>query len=167
MADISTFPTIHQVLWNDGPVRTFTAGEAITAGQLVGYAATGVSDTVVGMDKTAGEQPVGVALTGAANGAPVAVCMDGCEVEMAVADDTTGIDAGNAVEWNDNAVKGTVSEYTPRADLASTVIDGADDTTIDGSTWVIGQAMEDIAGGGTGKVRLKIRQELYTDHAVV
>lgn len=167
MTDISAFPTIQRVLVSGENTRTFICGETITAGQVVGFAATGVSNTIWGMDVTASEEPVGVAIYGGVAGDYIAVACNGCEAIVAVADDTTGIDAGGLVEWNDNAVKGTVSEFAPRAALASTVIDGTNDTTIDGTTWIIGQAMEDIAGGASGKILINIQLMLYTDHAVV
>ena len=167
MTDITTFPTIQQVIHNDGPTWTFTATEAVTAGQAVGGAATGVSNAVVPLDATTGENAIGVALYDAAAGAIVAVCLDGCIVTVANADDTTAIDAFGYVMQNDNSVKGTVSEFTPRADLASTVIDATNDTTIDGSALIVGQALEDIAGGGTGKILVKTSIMLYSDHAVV
>lgn len=168
MADISAFPTIRNVLVGDsGTVLNGIAGETIKAGQVVGMAATGVSNTYVCMDQTAGERPIGVALHDAASAGRLAVASVGCIVNVAVADDTTGIDAGALVEVNDNAVKGTVSEFTPRADLGSTVIDASNDTTIDGSANVIGFALEDIAGGSYGPVLLVPYLILYSDHAVV
>ena len=167
MTDITTFPTIQQVIHNDGPTWTFTATEAVSAGQAVGPAATGVSNAVVPMDATVGENALGVALFDAAAGAKCTVCLDGSIVTVANADDTTAIDAGGYVMQNDNSVKGTVSEFTPRADLASTVIDATNDTTIDGSALIVGQALEDIAGGGTGKILVKTSIMLYSDHAVV
>ena len=168
MADISAFPTIPQVLVDDfGPTRTFIAGEALTAGMVVGMAATGVSNTVVAMDNTAGERPLGVAVNDIASGARGLIAMAGCIVNVAVADDTTGIDAGALVEVNDNAVTGTVSEFAPRADLSSTVIDASNDTTIDGSANIIGIALEDIAGDSYGPVLLCPYLILYSDHTVV
>ena len=42
MTDITAFPTIHQVVMNDGgPLRTFTFTEAASAGQAVGTANLG------------------------------------------------------------------------------------------------------------------------------
>ena len=113
MADISAFPTITKVIkyGSTGNVQTYTAGEAISAGQVVGIAATGVSNTVVVMDATSGENGVGVALYGAASGSPVAVAKDGCVVKVANADDTTAIDAGSTVVQDGNSVGGTVSAY--------------------------------------------------------
>jgi len=167
MTDITTFPTIAQVLVEGDNLHRFIAGEALTAGQVVGFAATGVSKTVVAMDATSGEQPVGVVIFDADSGDTCTVACRGCWVKVANADDTTAIDAGGLVEWNDNSVKGCVSEFTPRADLASCTIDATNDTTVDGSTWIIGQAMEDITGGGYGIIEVNPQLMLYSDHTVV
>lgn len=150
MADITTFPSIQDVLVFGDNVREFTATEAITQGQVVGFAATGVSDAVVPMDATSGETAVGVAIETAAIGAMVKVAMIGCVVKMANADDTTAIDAGSYVEQNDNAVMGTVNAV----DVADIV--GAVGT---GHYGVIGIAEADIAGGASGNVRI---EPLYT-----
>lgn len=112
MADITTFPAIQDVLVSGDNVHEFTATEAVTAGMIVGYAATGVDSAVVPMDATADEQCVGVAIEDAAITKKVKVAMDGCIVKVANADDTTAIEAGVYVEDNDNAVQGTVSVLT-------------------------------------------------------
>jgi hypothetical protein len=146
MADISAFPAIQDVLVSGKNVREFTATEAITAGMVVGYAATGVSNAVVPMDGTSGETAIGVAIKSAAITKKVKVAMLGCVVKMVNADDTTAIDAGDYVEQNDNALQGTVSP----ADVAD--ISGAVGT----SHWgVIGIAEEDIAGSAYGRVRIQ------------
>ena len=139
MADIGTFPTIQQVVINDsGPIRSYTFTEAAKAGQAVGYAATGVSNAVVPMDATAGEQCIGVAVYDVEAGDMGAVAMDGNEVIVANADDTTAIDSGDIVELNDNAVQGTVSTLAL--------------TQFTANHYVPGIALEDIAGAGTGKI---------------
>lgn len=168
MTDISAFPTIHQV-WKGGapPLPGFTAKEAITAGMVVGMAGSGDGYGVVCMDQTAGERPFAVAMITAASGAPITLLGPGSIAEVAVADDTTGVDAGSWVETNDNPVKGTVNEFSPRADLGSTVIDASNDTTIDGSANIIGMAMNDGAGGGTFDLLVIPYLILYSDHAVV
>lgn len=144
MTDISAFPTISVVAENgQANTVTFTAGENITAGQVVGFAATGVSKTVVVMDATSGEHAIGVALYTATSGNVVAVCLPGSICYVANADDTTGIDAGDWVQQNDNAVGGTVSA----ASLAAT--GGA---TASLNELVVGMAIDDIAGGGTGRI---------------
>jgi len=129
MADIATFPTIHDVLYAGDNIQSFTASEAIKAGQAVGFAAAGVSLSVVPLDNTAGENAVGVALYDAAIGEKVAVACMGCICYVANADDGTVID---------NSVKGTVSEHAFGA--------------VEGTYLLIGQAIEDIAGGGTGRI---------------
>lgn len=143
MADISAFPTIRDVLKGGQNTQKFTAGAAVKAGQVVGFAATGVSMTLHPMDATSGEKPVGVALYDAAIGDEFAVCMPGTVAKVANADASTGIDAGDYLETNDNAVKGTVSAV----DVAAT--GGA---TVTCHFAVIGIALDDIAGGGTGRM---------------
>ena len=168
MADISAFPTIHGVVIGDrGPLRSFTFTEAAKAGMAVGFAATGVSNAVVPMDKTSGEQCIGIAVYDVEAGDMGSVAMDGNIAVVANADDTTAIDAGDQVMQDDNAVQGAVSAFTPRADLSSTVIDGTNDTTVDGSAQIVGIALEDIAGGGTGEILVKVGLALYSDHTVV
>ena len=143
MGDISTFPTIHQVVINDsGPIRTFTFTEAASAGQAVGFAAAGISNAVVPMDATAGEQCIGVAVYAVEAGDEGAVAMDGNIVVVANADDTTAIDAGDQVELNDNAVQGTVSALTL--------------TQFTANHYVLGIALEDIAGSGTGEILVQV-----------
>lgn len=167
MTDIGTFPTIQRVLSEGDNVHGFTAGEAITAGMAVGFAATGVSNTVVRMDDTAGENALGVAIYDADSGAEVLVACIGCIVTVANADDTAGIDAGDILMQNDNAVLGTVSTFTPRADLGSCTLDASNDTTVDGSARLVGIALEDIAGSAVGRMLVQPMLMLYTDNTVV
>lgn len=143
MTDITTFPTIKNVVEFGDNILPLVAGEAITAGQAVGPAATGVSGSVVAMDATSGEWPIGVAVFTAASGAPISVASIGCVVYVANADDTTGIDAGDWVECNDNAVKGTVS---------TVVVAATGGATATLHLGVLGRAIDDIAGGGTGRI---------------
>lgn len=143
MADIGAFPTIHGVVIDDrGPIRSFTFTEAASAGMAVGFAATGVSNAVVPMDATAGEQCIGVAVYDVEAGDLGAVAMDGNIVVVANADDTTAIDAGDQVELNDNAVQGTVSALTL--------------TQFTANHYVLGIALEDIAGAGTGEILVQV-----------
>lgn len=135
MADIGTFPEIKQVLHNDGPTFRFIAGAAIKAGQVVAFAATGVSDTVHPAIAGTTAQPIGVAVLPAARDAPVTVALVGSIVTVANADDSTAIDAGEAVSDNDCAVGGTVS-------VAATTATG----------YSIGVTLDDIAGGKTGRI---------------
>ena len=143
MADISAFPTIHGVVKDDaGPLRSFTFTEAASAGMAVGFAATGISNAVVPMDATAGEQPIGVAVYDVEAGDKGSVAMDGNIVVVANADDTTAIDTGDYVEMNDNAVQGTVSALAL--------------TQFTANHYVLGIALEDIAGAGTGEILVQV-----------
>ena len=145
MADITAFPTMTQIVEYLDTSRTFIASGAITQGMVVAYSDTGVTDTVVGSVAESGGRPIGVAITSAADGAKVTVAMGKSRVRVAIADDTTGVDAGHLVETNDCAVKGTVSSVTETATGGATV------TT---HTQVVGVALEDIAGGSYGLIEL-------------
>lgn len=147
MADISTFPTITDgILHNSNAnIGNYTAGETLKAGQVVGFESAGTTDTIFAMDASIGETPVGVVLYDTNNGDKTAVAENGALVTIANADDTTAIDAGDSVKENDNSVKGTVS---PAA--------GAGGIPAAGDLWIIGQAKEDIAGSGTGKILVNI-----------
>jgi len=167
MTDISAFTAIPQVLVRGENIGTYTASGAIVAGQVVCFAATGVSKVVLACIAGTDTKPIGVALGSVADGKVIAVAMDGCVVNMRNADDTATIDAGHEVEWNDNAVGGTVSELSVRAALASTVIDGTNDTTVDTMSYIIGRAVEDIAASSYGPVEIAIDTYVPSDHAVV
>ena len=146
MADIAAFPTMHDVLKFGDNIQTFTATSAVKAGQVVAINATGVSGAVDPSVATSGSRSVGVALYDAAAAAKVAVAMTGCIADVANADDTTTIDAGDYLETNNNAVKGTVDV----ADIAA--ISGAVGTNhLD----VIGIALDDIAASGTGRMLIQ------------
>lgn len=142
MADITAFPTITDVLAHEGLLRTYVATEAWAAGQVIGVAATAVSGAMVPMDATADEQCMGVAIYGVGAGSKGAVAMDGCVVKVANADDTNVIEQGDWVELNDNAVQGTVSKLAL--------------TQFTANHYVVGYAMENIAGGATGLIRIQI-----------
>ena len=144
MADISAFPAIAQVVEYLGATSTFIATAAITQGQVVAFSATGVSDSVVASVAEAGGRPIGVAISSQATaGGKVSVAMLGSIVRVAMADDTTGADAGDLLETNDCAVKGTVST------AAETAISGAVGTA---HPQVVGVALDDIAGGSYGRM---------------
>lgn len=148
MTDISAFPSITQVCdrghQNSGP---YTAGATIKAGMVVAYARTGVTDTVHPHKKGTTGSVVGVAAEDASTGDWLNVYEDGAVCYLANADDTTGIDAGAVVEGNDNAVGGTISAATGAATTAE-----ASELMAD----VVGMALEDIAGGATGRVKIRI-----------
>ncbi len=149
MADIGTFPTIRNVLETGENIISFTAGAAITAGQVVAFHGTGVSKTVHPAKKGTTVLPVGVALYSAASGAQVAVAIAGSVAYVANADDTTGIDAGDPLEDNDNAVGGTVSALALAGALAM--------------RYCVGYALDDIAGAGTG--RMLVQPHIVIDAA--
>lgn len=148
MADIAKFPTITQVVDRgyqfSGPYK---AGSTIKAGMVVAYARTGVTDTVHPHIKGTTGSIVGVAAEDAATGDWLNVYEDGAVCYLANADDTTVIDAGAVVEGNDNAVGGTISAAAGAATTAEGTELMAD---------VVGVALEDIAGGATGLVKIRI-----------
>ena len=139
MADIATFPTIRNVLERGDNLKQYTAGAAISPGQIVAFHGTGVSKTVHPAIKGTTYTIAGVALFGAAAGDQVTVCGRGCHVYVANADDTTGIDAGDPAEDNDNAVGGTVS--------ACALVEAGVVAVV---KVIAGYVIEDIAGGATG-----------------
>lgn len=141
-AAIAAFPTMTDVLVHDALVRTYTFTEAASSGMAVGFAATGVSNAVVPMDATAGEQPIGVAIYDVGAGEKGSVAMNGCVVLVANDNDTTAIDAGDHVAPAGTTVQGTVL-------LAPLGIKTAD-------LYYLGIALEDIAGNGTGEVLVSV-----------
>lgn len=142
MGRIAAFPTIHQVVLDDsGPLRYFTFTEAASAGMAVGFAATGVSNAVVPMDATAGEQPIGVAVYDVEAGDIGAVVMDHNIVNMANDHATTAIDAGDFVGPVNSTVQGAVVEIALGQQSADAYYSGI--------------ALEDIAGSDVGAVLLK------------
>lgn len=136
MTDITTFPTIHDVLYDGDNIKDYTAGAAITAGQVVAIHGTGVDKTVHPAVKGTTGRPVGVALYTVASGEKVAVAGPGCRVYVANAESNVAIDAGDPLEDNDNAVGGTVSALALAGALAI--------------RWCVGYADDDIAVSGTG-----------------
>lgn len=142
MADTDPFPTIHQVVKDDaGPIRTFTFTEAAKAGMAIGFAAAGVSNAVVPMDATSGEQPIGVAVYDVEAGDKGAVAMDGCIVEVCNAEAGV-IDAGDYVETNNAAVQGCVSPLAL--------------TQFTANHYVVGIALEDIGANVTGDILVQV-----------
>ena len=148
MADIGTFPTITQVCdQGHRNARAVKAGADIKAGMVVAYADTGVTDTVHPHIKGTTASIAGVAMYDIASGSWGTILTNGAIVYVANADDTTGIDAGAVVEGNDNAVGGTVSAAAYEL------------TTAEGEEYkndLLGYAIEDIAGGATGRVMINI-----------
>lgn len=144
MADIAAFPDMgDDILVSGDNIKRYIAGAAITKGQAVAIHGTGVSETVHPAVKGTTASVEGVALATVASGENVAVAGPGCVVYMANADDTTGIDAGSGVEDNDNAVGGTISALPANSGAATAAYAN-----------LVGVAIDDIAGGATGRVRL-------------
>jgi len=168
MSAIGTWAAItNDVLVDGDNILSFIAGETIYAGQVVGFAATGVDHTVVVMDQTALEHAVGVALYNATVGQYLAVASLGCICNIANGSDALTIDAGDWVQQSAATAKGMVDIFTARADLAATTIDVSNDTTIDGSAYLVGLAFDDILPSTFGRVLIMPYLLLYSDHAVV
>ena len=142
MADITAFPSFNPSEGGDlKGVGTYTAGAAITAGQVVAFATTGVSKTVHPAVSGTTGQVIGVALYTVASGAEVAVAEIGSKVLVANDGDSATIDAGDWVEVSDNAVCGTVSVLSTAATTTQAI-----------NYNVIGVAIEDIAASSYGLV---------------
>jgi hypothetical protein len=124
-----------------GLVMTFKAGAAITAGALVAFADSGVSNTVHPATTATGAF-VGVAgNTVTAAGQDVTVYMDGSVVTVRMAADDSAIDAGHWVMVG--AVAGTCIEWDP-------AIGGHAATADAQGTAPIGKALKDsVVGGAT------------------
>lgn len=119
-------------------VRTYKAGAAILAGQLVGIHGTGVDFTVHPTVDGTIDNCVGVALhSQATTGGYVAVAGNGSVLKVCEG-------AGSNIDAGDNLMLGSV------AGCAVTASDSADDT------W-IGYALEDITANHTGYVELQIQ----------
>ncbi len=146
MTDIATFPTITAVCDRGHRFSgSYKAGATIKAGMVVAFALTGVSETVHPAIKGTTGTVAGVAAEDASTGEWFTVYEDGAVVYVANADGTTGIDAGAIVEVNDNAVGGTVSAVATAGTSGGEV-----------SANVVGTVIEDIAGGSTGRMIIRI-----------
>jgi hypothetical protein len=139
MADVSSFPARHTILVTDPQIadlRTFTAGEDITAGMIVELdTATGDNIVKPGDSDDAGPV-VGSALFGASSGDPVTVCMPGCIVYVANEDDGSAVGESTLLQLADNNVGGLVLAYAS------------------GAGYIVGLALEDIAANGWGRAIL-------------
>lgn len=133
MADITTFPALHDVLVSGNNIQSYTAGEDLKAGQVVGFDTAQTTEVIISMNATAGENAIGVVLYDVLSGDLGSVAEVGCVVNMVNADDAADIHAGAWVVQDDNAVGGTVSEYTGS-----------------GAAKIVGQAREFNAGGAAG-----------------
>jgi hypothetical protein len=148
MTAIGTFPKITQVCdQGHRNARAVKAGAAIKAGMVTAYADAGGSDTVVPHVKGTTASIAGVAAYDIASGAWGTIYLNGAIVYVANADDGTGIDAGAVVEGNENALGGTVSAA---AYALTTAVDEEYKNDL------LGYAIEDIAGGATGRVMINI-----------
>lgn len=115
-----------------GPTKTFIAGAAILEGQVVGFAATGVSRGVIPTDTDASAGVVGVAMHDAASGAKVAVALVGSVIKVCEGKGAA-IDAGDFVQTCD--IAGCVKTM---------VVTAAGEG--------VGIAIDDIAANGTGYI---------------
>jgi len=141
MTDISTFPTIHDVLVAGDNIQSFVAGSDIKAGQVVSMGTDGQVDPTVDL-------PVlGVALYDAAANENIAVACVGCIVTVANSDDTTAIEEGVQVIAKNATINGAVS-------VATAVSTGSGATITVTAEQVVGVTVSPIAGNGTGKVMI-------------
>lgn len=107
MSDISTFPTIQNVLYSGDNIIELIAEEAITKGNVVGFAAT--SKSVI--PTTAEEDMIGVAVeTQATVGGKIRIALTGCICYVANSDSQTDIDAGAYLK--SGVLDGTVTAFT-------------------------------------------------------
>lgn len=129
-----------------GLVMTFKAASAILAGQIVAFAASGVSRTVAPATSSLG-QCVGVALhSQATTGGEVSVAMDGSVVKVMLSADDGTADAGDWIGVSTVAGCGIVRD--PAIHAHDTVV---------GLGMAVGYVIEDIAAGastvgGTGYI---------------
>jgi hypothetical protein len=111
MADIASFPTIHDVLWAGCNTQNFKAGAALTAGMVVYLS----GDMTVTKTTSLAHPPIGVVIGDAASGYPVTVALTGCIVYVANTDNKLTAGEGDYVIVDDNAVGGTVSRIVKGA----------------------------------------------------
>jgi hypothetical protein len=128
---------------------TFKATSAILAGQIVSFAATGVSRSVVPATSSTG-QPIGIAAHSQATaGEDITVLMDGCVCKVMLSADDGTADAGDWIGVSTVAGTGIVRDP---AILAHDVVVGLQ--------LAVGYAIDDIAAGaatvgGTGYIVVK------------
>ncbi len=129
-----------------GLTMTFKAASAILAGQIVAFAATGVSRTVAPATSSLGA-PIGVAAHSQATaGGDVTVLMQGCVCKIMLSADDGTADAGDWIGVSTVAGTGIVRDPAIQAH-----------DTIVGLQNAIGLALDDIAAGaatvgGTGYI---------------
>lgn len=120
-----------------GTVLSFTAGGTILDGQIVGFAATGTSETVVPSTTSTGS-PVGVALYGATAGQKVAVAGNGSVVKVELSADDATADAGDFLGLSAVAGCAAVQDGAIAAHNSEAA-----------GQFPIGQVIEDIAAGAS------------------
>lgn len=133
-----------------GEVRSFKAASAILAGQIVAFAASGVSDTVAPATSSL-SSPVGVALySQATTGGYVAVAGNDSELMVMLSADDGTADAGDWVGVSTVAGTAIVQDGA----IAAHTGEGA-------GLYPVGQCLEDIAAGsatvgGKGYIRVQM-----------
>lgn len=132
-----------------GEVHTYIAASTILAGQIVAFAASGVSRTVAPATSSL-SSPVGVAAHGASAGQPVSVYGNGCEVKVELSADDGTADAGDWLGVSTVAGCAIVQDGA----IAAHASEGT-------GLYPIGQVQEDIAAGaatvgGKGYVKLNM-----------
>lgn len=121
-----------------GLTMTFKAGSAILAGQIVAFADSGDSRTIVPATSSVGA-PIGVAAHSQATaGQPVTVLMQGCVCKIMLSADDGTADAGDWIGVSTVAGCGIVRDSVLQAK-----------GTILGLQNAIGLALDDIAVGGS------------------
>jgi hypothetical protein len=131
-----------------GLTMTFTAGSAILSGQIVSFAATGVSRTVVPATSATGS-PIGVAAHAIASGAQGTILMDGCVCKIELSADDGTADAGDWIGVSTVAGTGIVRD--PAIHAHDVVV---------GLGMAVGVALDDIAAGAStvgGKGYIKVQ----------
>jgi len=147
MTAITAFPDRHTILETDPQVAnllTYTASEAIYAGQVVEVDPTTGDQYVTPGDSDDAAPVVGVALYGvASSGDPVTVAGPGCVCYVANEDDTTAINEGTYLTLSDNNVGGCVK------------------ATVTGATqYIVGVALEEIAADGWGRALIMPHEQV-------
>ena len=118
-----------------GLTMTFTAATAVLSGQIVSFAATGVSRSVIPATSSTGA-PIGVAANGIAAGATGTILMQGCVCKIELSADDGTADAGDWIGVSTVAGTGLVRD--PALQTHDTVV---------GLQNAIGLALDDIAAG--------------------
>jgi hypothetical protein len=120
-----------------GLTMKFTAATTVLAGQIVSFAATGVSRSCIPATSSTGA-PIGVALSGIAAGAEGTILMQGCVCKIELSADDGTADAGDWIGVSTVAGTGIVRDPAIQAH-----------DTIVGLQNAIGIALDDIAAGAS------------------